>query len=43
MVPGEVYYQGNVLDFTRMTGWVGGSVLYQGDHVYSDLAVSVAV
>ena len=25
-----------------MTGWFGPEVLYFGDHVYSDLAVSIA-
>lgn len=34
---GKVYQGGNVDDFTRMTGWAGGNVLYFGDHVYTDL------
>ena len=29
-----------LLDFAKLTGWVGSHVLYTGDHVYSDLAVS---
>ena len=37
---GEVYLQGNVNDFISMTGWSGSGVLYVGDHVFSDLAVS---
>lgn len=37
---GQIYIQGNVRDFIRMTGWEGGRVLYFGDHVFSDLAVS---
>ena len=37
---GGVYQQGNVNDFIKMTGWGGGHVLYIGDHVFSDLAVS---
>lgn len=34
---GSVYCEGNINDFSRITGWHGGSVLYIGDHVYSDL------
>ena len=37
---GNVYLQGNVNDFMSLTGWAGASVLYFGDHVFSDLAVS---
>lgn len=33
--------QGNLVDFLRLTGWRGSKVLYFGDHLYSDLAVSV--
>lgn len=33
--------QGNLFDFLRLTGWRGSKVLYFGDHLYSDLAVSV--
>ncbi|XP_075930609.1 5'-nucleotidase domain-containing protein 2-like isoform X6 [Petromyzon marinus] len=36
---GEVYKQGNLYEFMRLTGWVGSHVLYFGDHIYSDLAV----
>ena len=39
-VPGQVYQQGNISDFIKMTGWEGSSVLYFGDHVFTDLAVS---
>jgi HAD superfamily 5'-nucleotidase-like hydrolase len=35
---GEVYTEGNVQDFMRLTGWTGKRVLYFGDHVYTDLA-----
>ncbi|KAI7870738.1 HAD-superfamily hydrolase [Spinellus fusiger] len=35
--PGEVYEGGNLIDFTRMTGWTGQRVLYFGDHLFSDL------
>ena len=38
--PGEVYQQGNVEEFIAMTKWEGFRVLYFGDHVFSDLAVS---
>lgn len=41
LVPGKVYQQGNVNDFIGMTGWKGSQVLYFGDHVFSDLAVSL--
>ncbi|CDQ77682.1 unnamed protein product [Oncorhynchus mykiss] len=37
---GQVYKQGNLFDFLRLTGWRGSKVLYFGDHLYSDLAVS---
>lgn len=32
--------QGNLYDFLRLTEWRGPRVLYFGDHLYSDLAVS---
>uniref|UniRef100_UPI00358FFBD5 5'-nucleotidase domain-containing protein 3-like isoform X2 n=1 Tax=Myxine glutinosa TaxID=7769 RepID=UPI00358FFBD5 len=35
---GEVYKQGNLYEFLRLTGWTGSTVLYFGDHIYSDLA-----
>ncbi|XP_073456384.1 5'-nucleotidase domain-containing protein 2-like [Aquarana catesbeiana] len=35
---GQVYKQGNLFDFLRLTGWRGSRVLYFGDHLYSDLA-----
>ncbi|KAI4904879.1 hypothetical protein NFI96_011574 [Prochilodus magdalenae] len=35
---GQVYKQGNLFDFLRLTGWRGSKVLYFGDHLYSDLA-----
>ena len=35
---GSVYVGGNVRDFRHLTGWAGQSVLYFGDHVFSDLA-----
>lgn len=35
---GQFYQEGNFYDLARMTGWVGSSVLYFGDHVYTDLA-----
>ena len=37
------YLQGNLFDFLRLTGWRGSKVLYFGDHLYSDLAVSEKV
>ncbi|XP_048462664.1 5'-nucleotidase domain-containing protein 2 [Rhincodon typus] len=37
---GKMYKQGNLFDFLRLTGWGGSKVLYFGDHLYSDLAVS---
>ena len=39
--PGKVYQQGNVKDLMKMMGWQKGAVLYFGDHVFSDLAVSL--
>ncbi|KAM3872064.1 5'-nucleotidase domain-containing protein 2 [Diretmus argenteus] len=35
---GQIYKQGNLVDFLRLTGWRGSRVLYFGDHLYSDLA-----
>ncbi|KAM9752670.1 5'-nucleotidase domain-containing protein 2 [Menidia menidia] len=35
---GQIYKQGNLFDFLRLTGWSGSKVLYFGDHLYSDLA-----
>uniref|UniRef100_A0A8C7GK36 5'-nucleotidase domain containing 2 n=1 Tax=Oncorhynchus kisutch TaxID=8019 RepID=A0A8C7GK36_ONCKI len=35
---GQIYKQGNLFDFLRLTGWRGSKVLYFGDHLYSDLA-----
>ena len=34
------HQQGNLYQFRELTGWYGSKVLYFGDHVYSDLAVS---
>ena len=41
LVQGQVYQQGNINDFIKMTKWDGGIVLYFGDHVFTDLAVSM--
>ncbi|XP_056138014.1 5'-nucleotidase domain-containing protein 3 [Lampris incognitus] len=35
---GQIYKQGNLYEFLRLTGWRGSNVLYFGDHIYSDLA-----
>uniref|UniRef100_A0A336MPZ0 CSON005199 protein n=1 Tax=Culicoides sonorensis TaxID=179676 RepID=A0A336MPZ0_CULSO len=35
---GEIYYEGTVKQLENLTGWNGNSVLYFGDHPYSDLA-----
>ena len=35
--------QGNIADLMSLTGWSADRVLYIGDHVYTDLAVSVCV
>ncbi len=34
---GRVYEGGNLLDFERITGVRGSSVLYVGDHIYGDI------
>jgi len=36
-VPGKVYIGGSLQQFTRISGWRGRSVVYFGDHLYSDL------
>ncbi|XP_014667653.1 PREDICTED: 5'-nucleotidase domain-containing protein 3-like [Priapulus caudatus] len=38
LVNGNIYCEGNIDQFKYLTGWQGESVLYFGDHVYSDLA-----
>ncbi|GCB79703.1 5'-nucleotidase domain-containing protein 3 [Scyliorhinus torazame] len=35
---GQIYKQGNLYEFLKLTGWTGSKVLYFGDHIYSDLA-----
>lgn len=35
---GLIYYEGTVKQLESLTGWCGSSVLYFGDHPYSDLA-----
>ncbi|XP_029992474.1 LOW QUALITY PROTEIN: 5'-nucleotidase domain-containing protein 3 [Sphaeramia orbicularis] len=35
---GQIYKQGNLYEFLRLTSWRGSKVLYFGDHIYSDLA-----
>uniref|UniRef100_A0A2K5HW34 5'-nucleotidase domain containing 3 n=1 Tax=Colobus angolensis palliatus TaxID=336983 RepID=A0A2K5HW34_COLAP len=35
---GQIYKQGNLYEFLKLTGWRGSRVLYFGDHIYSDLA-----
>ncbi|XP_067855434.1 5'-nucleotidase domain-containing protein 3 [Heptranchias perlo] len=35
---GQIYKQGNLYAFLKLTGWTGSKVLYFGDHIYSDLA-----
>jgi len=37
---GCVYTEGNIIDLKKFTQWSGSKVLYFGDHVYTDLAVS---
>jgi HAD superfamily 5'-nucleotidase-like hydrolase len=36
----KVYQGGNLIDFERMTGFAGDSVLYVGDHIYGDILKS---
>lgn len=33
-----LFFQGNLKELQRLTGWCGHSVLYFGDQIYSDLA-----
>ncbi len=40
LVRGEVYQQGNVRSLIRHMNWHRKAILYFGDHVFSDLAVS---
>ncbi len=37
---GKVYVEGNLTTLVEMTHWEGHDVLYIGDHIYGDLAVS---
>jgi len=34
---GKIYAGGTINDFQRVTGWMGGNVMYFGDHPYADL------
>lgn len=34
------FFQGNLTNLIEMTRWAGNDVLYIGDHIYGDLAVS---
>jgi 5'-nucleotidase len=36
----KVYQGGNLIDFEKMTGFAGESVLYVGDHIYGDILKS---
>ncbi|XP_053114320.1 5'-nucleotidase domain-containing protein 3 isoform X2 [Hemicordylus capensis] len=38
---GQIYKQGNLYEFLKLTGWRGSKVLYFGDHIYSDLAIRI--
>ncbi len=35
---GNIYAGGTINDFQRLAGWMGGNVMYFGDHPYADLA-----
>lgn len=35
---GKIFAGGTINDFQRLTGWMGGKVMYFGDHPYADLA-----
>ena len=35
---GKIYAGGKIDDFQKLTGWMGGNVMYFGDHPYTDLA-----
>ena len=35
---GNIYYEGNLFDMLKHTGWPRNGVLYFGDHIYGDLA-----
>jgi len=35
---GKIYAGGMIEDFQNLTGWMGGKVMYFGDHPYTDLA-----
>ncbi len=37
---GKVYQGGNLIDFEKITGFSGESVLYVGDHIYGDILKS---
>uniref|UniRef100_A0A673CG65 5'-nucleotidase domain containing 3 n=1 Tax=Sphaeramia orbicularis TaxID=375764 RepID=A0A673CG65_9TELE len=38
---GQIYKQGNLYEFLRLTSWRGSKVLYFGDHIYSDLDLTL--
>ena len=37
---GKVYIEGNLTTLVELKNWAGNDVLYIGDHIYGDLAVS---
>jgi hypothetical protein len=38
-----VFVKGNLSNLIEMTHWKGNDVLYIGDHIYGDLAVSCLI
>lgn len=37
------YFKGNLANLIEMKNWQGNDVLYIGDHIYGDLAVSYLI
>jgi hypothetical protein len=35
-----IYFKGNITNLIETKNWKGNDVLYIGDHIYGDLAVS---
>lgn len=40
LVPGEIYTQGSLSEFQRLTSWPDDSVLYFGDQIFADLGTA---
>lgn len=38
---GDIYYEGNMHEMLKCTGWSSHNILYFGDHIYGDLGKNI--